>query len=242
MTMNDARALRDILSDQAEAKGLTAADVAKKAGAPEHYVVALFAGEKKSLPALPYMRQYLAKIADVLGLPADAVIGKFKEECAAMHSGSFDTLPGNRFALPSYRKHYSIGIIVMVAIIVIGVIARSGFFGQPSLSVTMPESDTEPFIAASSTITLAGRLSPGDTLLINGEHVAAQGDGSFSTDFELLPELNSIEFIARRFLGRQVVVRRQVYYEPSQPATTTVRIVVPALEDDSVSTTEEGAN
>jgi hypothetical protein len=240
--MTDIRALRDIITDQAEAKGLTSIEIAKKIGAPESYVEALFVGDKKFLPALPYLRQHLIRMSDLLGLPSDMLVNKFKEECAAMQSGSLDKLPGNRFALPSYRKQYTIGIAVMVGIIVIGVIARSGFFGQPSLIVTQPESSDGPFITSSSTVILTGRISPGDTLLVNGEHVSAQGDGSFSSEFQLTPELNTIDFVAQRFLGRQTTIRRQIYFEPKESgATTTVRIVVPITEEKPASSSESAA-
>lgn len=235
----DIRALRDIISDQAEAKGLTPVDIARKIGAPEKYIEALFLGDKKSLPALPYLRQHLIRMSDLLGLPSDSLVEKFKEECSAMHSGPLDTLPKNRFALPSYRKQYIIGIIVMAGIIIVGAIARSGFFGQPSLVVLVPESDGEPLVTSSSTIMLSGRISPGDSLLINGEHVSTQSDGSFSSEFQLKPEINTIDFVAQRFLGRQSAIRRQVYFEPKETgATTTVRIVVPITEEKPASSSE----
>ncbi len=223
--MDDPRKLRDIIADQCEAKELSQVDLAKKSGTPEQYVESLMSGEVRRLPAFPYIRPHLIKIAQVLGLPPELLTVKYKEEFVHMHSGASDKLPGNRFALPSYRRQYGIAAGIIGVFIVIYLVSRSGFFGQPTLSIILPPTDPNPFIVTTSTITLSGRTDPGDNVTINGQHVAVASDGTFSKDYQLLPEINIIEFSAERFLGRQVAATRQVYFDTmaasTTPATTT---------------------
>jgi len=218
--MDDPRKLRDIISDQCASKELSHVELAKKSGTPEHYVEALVTGEIRRLPAFPYIRVHLVKIAQVLGLRPELLTEKYKEEFTAMHSGSADKLPGNRFALPSYRREYLIAAGVLALLIVGYLVSKTGFFGRPSLTITVPPTDPNPFIVTTSTITLSGRTDPGDNLFVNGQHVPVATDGTFSKDYQLLPEINIIEFSAKRFLGRQVTATRQVYFDTTVASTT----------------------
>lgn len=223
----DPRKLRDIIADQAEAKGISVSDLAKRSGAPSQYIDALTSGNTKYLPAFPYIRPHLIKIADALGLPPQTLIEKYRAEFAAMHSGAADRLPGNRFALPTYRRPYLIGIGVLVVILLIYVVTRSGFLGQANLVITNPPEAPSPFITTSAALQITGRTDPGDTLMINGQHVAVASDGTFSKEYQLLPEINIISFSAKRFLGRSVTLTRQVYFDQQPDATSTAPTAVP---------------
>jgi hypothetical protein len=194
-------------------------ELVKKTGIPEQYLDAIVNDIRTRLPALPYIRSYLVKMAELLGLPPTLLLDRYRKEFSEKTSGGADTLPGNRFALPSGRQRFFIGAGVVAAIIVVYIISRSGFFGAPHLAIDMPPPDKETFIVSgSSTIMLAGRVDPGDKLFINGQEVATGEDGIFSKEYQLLPELNIIEFTTKRFLGRELTVRRQVYYE--EPTST----------------------
>jgi len=218
---NDPRKLRDIIADQCEARGLSPFEVAKRAGIAEQYIEALLSGDTTHLPAFPYIRAGLIAFADATGLPREVLIDKYRQEFAAMRSGASDQLPGNRFALPSYRREYVIGGALLACILVGFWISRSGFFGKPTLVIAMPPTEPSPFIVTSSTLLLSGRIDPGDMLTINGQHAPVQGDGSFEKEMQLLPEINVIEFTTKRFLGRQVKEIRQVYLDQQDQATTT---------------------
>jgi transcriptional regulator with XRE-family HTH domain len=247
MPTDDPRKLRDILADQAEAKGLSQAELVKKTGASPSHIEALMNGEIRRLPALPYLRTTLARLAETLGVPPQVLIDKYKSEFVGTHSGPTDQLPGNRFALPSHRRMYVIGAGVAILVIAGYLISRTGFFGRPSLSIATPPADPNPYIVTSSTILLAGRTDPGDSLFVNGQHVAVASDGTFEKEYQLLPEINIIDFSVKRFLGRHVTITRQIYYDTAglpiptstvplsipQPTTTT-----PASSTDGATSTE----
>lgn len=218
---HDPRKLRDIIADQCEARGISPFEVAKRSGIAEQYIEALLSGDTARLPAFPYIRAGLIAFADAIGIPSEVLVNKYRQEFAAMRSGASDQLPGNRFALPSYRREYIIGGALLVCVLLGFWISRSGFFGKPTLVILTPPADPSPFIVTSSTLTLSGRIDPGDMLSINGQHAPVQGDGSFSREMQLLPEINIIEFTTKRFLGRQVKEVRQVYFDQAETATTT---------------------
>ncbi len=230
--MTDPRKLRDIIVDQCEAKGITPVELSRKTGTPENYIEQLISGETDRLPAFPYIRPHLVKIAESLSISPDLLTEKYREEFAAMHSGAGDRLPGNRFSLPSHRREYLVGGGILVLIVFGFFVSRTGFLGQPHLTIIVPPAEPTPFIVSSSTILLSGRTDPGDALLVNGQHVPVATDGSFLKEYQLLPEINIIEFSSKRFLGREIKETRQVYFDQSSTtanllgapsATTTVQ-------------------
>ena len=214
------RRLRESILDQIEAKDLKAQDVVDRTGIPEQYFDAILNDKRAKLPAFPYIRVHLVKVAELLGLNPAEVIADYKAEFTSLVSGSADTLPGNRFALPSPRRKYLIASAVIGLIILGFLFKSSGFFGQPQLVLMMPPIDSrDPFIVETSTIMLSGRVDASDKLYINNQITPVLADGSFSQNYELQPELNPIEFRVSRFLGRDLKVLKNVYY---REATSTV--------------------
>jgi hypothetical protein len=232
------RRLRESILDQIESKDLTAKDVVNATGIPEQYLDAILNDQRNRLPAFPYIRVYLVKVAEVLGLDPNEVILEYKTEFTSLISGSADTLPGNRFALPSSKKKYLI-IGGIVGILLIGFILKNvGFFSQPRLVLIMPPIDSrDPFIVESSTIMLSGKIESGDKLTINNQITPVEFDGTFTMRYDLDPELNHIEFRVSRFLGEDLLVTKKVFYR--EPAEIQKVKIKPSVEStETVSTTE----
>ena len=206
--------------DNIEAKDLSVRDVVERTGMPESYLNAIINDHRDALPAFPYVRIYLIRLAEVLSLTPTEVIEQYKAEFNEKVSGAADMLPGNRFALPSSRRRYLIGGGICAVIILGYVLSNSGFFGKPSLALSMPPQNSgDPYIVNEASIQLVGQIQPGDKLLINGQAAPLTAEGSFTIEYPLSPELNTIEFMVSRFLGRQISVVKHVYY---QEASTTV--------------------
>lgn len=208
------RRLREVILDHIEAKDLKIIDVIEKTGIPEPYLDAILNDKRHKLPAYPYVRIYLVKIAELLGLNQADVIADYRREFGDKISGAADTLPANRFALPSSRKRYLIGGAVLALILLGYVISNSGFFGRPQLLlISPPQGGEEPYVVTSPTIELRGQIDSGDKLIINGQETPVGPGGVFSREYQLNPELNTIEFVVSRFLGKEIKVIRQVYYQ-----------------------------
>lgn len=242
MPIEDNRKLRDIILDQCEAKDIKMEELVKKTNIPEQYLDAIINDVRTRLPAFPYVRVHLTRLAALLGLPPELVLTRYRQEFAEKTSGRADMLPGNRFALPSGRRRYLLGGGAIIAIVLVIIISRSGFFGSPHLTIDMPPVGGDPFITTSSTILLSGRVDAGDKLTINGQPVATGETGIFESQYQLVPEINIIEFTTKRFLGRQFSLIRQVYYEEqiSTPAIRAVtKKVAPPVEEIDVETPAE---
>lgn len=220
--MNDTRTLRDLILDQCDAKGIHLGEVAKKTGLPEQYLDAIINNVRTRLPAFPYVRIHLVRLAELLGLSPEVLLQKYRDEFSEKRSGAADALPGNRFALPSGRRRYLIGAGVAVIILIAYFMSTSGVFGRPHITISMPPAGVDPFITSSSTILLSGSVEAGSSVLINGQAIASDESGQFTYEYHLLPEINIIEFTAKRFLGGQAALTRQVYYE--EPPGTTARV------------------
>lgn len=238
------RRLREVILDQIEAKDLKVKDVIEKTGIPESYLDAVLNDKRDKLPAFPYIRIYLIKIAELLGMNASEVVAEYKREFSDKVSGSRDTLPRNRFALPSSRKRYLIVGGVLALIILTYTLTNSGFFGRPHLLLTMPPQDSEDvYVIETPVIQLAGQIESGDKLLINDQEIPVSSEGVFSLEYPLEPELNTIEFTVSRFLGKEIQVTRHVYYKEPQVAESSSLsplegVVAGETDEEAVSSTE----
>ncbi len=210
------RLLQDIIADQMAVKEVSTERLCSLTGVSETVLSALLSGQREQLPALPYVRSALIKIANVLELDREVLLSAYRNEYANKMSGVLDLLPGNRFALHPATSRKWIFVSIAVILAVIFLIFGQQIFGKPSLRLTVPDPDQNPYIAATSTITLSGKIDAGDKLVINGEDVATDDQGFFTLEYRLNPELNTIEFLVRRFLGKEITVLKQVYLQPTE--------------------------
>ena len=204
--------LKDTLNQNLAAKGLTLEKLQQQTGVAERYLVAFFEGNREELPPLPYVRGYLFKIASALNLDGPELWRNHHHELVVIRSGASDKLPSNRYALKHVNKSWFVAIGLVALIIFYLVSNTSRFLGKPEISIINPAAET--LVTTTNTITLAGTISKNDSLTINGEDVFVDQGGSFTNSYTLEPGLNRIEFTAKRLLGSQVSVVRQIIYQP----------------------------
>jgi len=210
--MTDKRSISDMIRNQMAAKELDAKRVIEATAIPDSYLSALLESQSEKLPPFPYVRNYLVRLADFLGLEKEEVLAAYRREFIEKVSGPADRLPQNRFALPSGRRRWIvvlIGILIVIAAITLGSRALS----TPTFLLIIPDPNQNPYVVAESLITLRGRANPSDTLMINGETVPISEDGTFSKEYQLDPELNTFTFSIKRFLGKEVTITKQVYLQ-----------------------------
>ena len=51
-------------------------------------------------------------------------------------------------------------------------------------------------------------------MTINGNEIFIEDGGKFSKDYNLQPGINEIEIKAKRFLGKEIKVVKEVIYQP----------------------------
>ena len=191
-----------------ESKGMDAGKLADLTDVPQRFIVSLVDGDFKNLPSEPYIRGYLFKVAGVLDADPNFLWRSFRQSSEIHSSGSADLLPANRFSLQriSSKKVW----IVLIVLIVLGFLGFrvDSILGMPTLEITLPETTT------SQTINVTGKVNPGDTLTLNNEVVYPDERGQFEKEVQLETGLNTLEFRAKRFLGRETRIVKQVFYQP----------------------------
>ena len=108
---------------------------------------------------------------------------------------------------PSRMRRMGIGAIVLLVLGVIGyrIVA---LVMPPTLTVTEP---SDQLSTSSRIVTIQGHTEPGAILVINGETLAPDISGAFTTDAILLPGVNTITVEARRRHSRTARVERRIH-------------------------------
>ncbi len=221
MVEGQSKNLKELLNEAIDTRNLDVKKLAELTDVPVHYLSALAEGEMSKLPAAPYVRGYLVKIAEILKIDGEALLRAYKQEISlwpVKTSGPQDKLPTNRFAFKVFGKKsiFIGGVVLIIAIILLlwRFDGFFGFFGTPQIDITNPE--TESLIVNADSIKLSGKVNPSDKLTINNEEILPQLDGQFEKDFSLQVGVNTIEFKVKRFLGKETNVVKQVIYQPQE--------------------------
>jgi len=205
--------LQSILKEQMHEQGLSASKLGQRTDIAERYISAFLEGDTSRLPASPYVRGYLLKIAEVLELDKNELWERYQKEVAVIKSsGSQDVMPGNRFELKKISKPWTITIAVVILFTVFGALNFNQLVGKPRLDIITPKPET--LITSSSRIELRGVIHTEGNLFISGEEISIAPNGDFIYLYSLEPGLNVIEFRAKKLLGRETIILKQVIYQP----------------------------
>jgi len=218
-------ALRDLMAD----KNLSAQKLSDLTDVPTRFVDAIIKGDFNKLPAKPYIRGYLFKIANSLDVENDDLWRAYRFSTETASSGESDMLPGNRFALKKISPSKVIGLIVALLVIIFFIVRFDRIVGSPDIRVVTPE------IVSEEITTISGDMDPDDRLTINGELIYVTDDGSFSKDVRLEAGINTFQIVATRKLGRQTEITRQIIYEPKEEPEE----IVPVEEVENTNNIEE---
>jgi cytoskeletal protein RodZ len=203
--------LGQLLVGLLEKKNGSIEQLADSTNIPRQYLEALLDDRNDDLPALPYVRGYLAKIAVALG-EDPAVLQIAYREMELKRSGPKDILPANRFALDKNRSLWWKVLAAGVGIFLISLWLYN-FLGIPKLDINLPET---PTVSETDLFTIQGAAGPKETVYINNEQIYVTSDGFFSKEVLLDPGFNTFEIKAKKFLGRETKITRQIIYEQSE--------------------------
>lgn len=203
------KTLSELIEELMTTRGINIDKLAELTNIPKRYLIALSGNDAKSLPAEPYVRGYLNKIADVTGVEPTGLYTAYKK-LGLKTSGKEDFLPLNRFAIQRPANKLivlaTIGLLVIVAVSV----KAKDVLGIPSIEINLPET---ALIVEAPTAIIEGRIDPKDSLELNGEAIYPDSTGTFSEEVSLEQGINTFEFKIKRFLGRETKIERQIIYE-----------------------------
>ncbi len=204
--------LKDILREEMQAKGYTPARMRRETGIAERYIFAFMEGDRKRLPATPYVRGYIMVIARLFNLNGADLWKLYEgEDDYLKTSGATDILPGNRYALKKISRGWIMAAVAVLLFAVYAVMNFNRFLGVPMLLIEFPNDETT--VSFENAIFLRGQIDPRDILSVGGEAVSVDREGNFVQEYPLEPGLNTIEFSVKKFLGREKRVIRTVIYE-----------------------------
>lgn len=210
---NNPKNIGELLSEIMETRGLSVDRLAELTNINKRYINGLLSNDLKSLPAGPYVRGYLLKIAEVMETDAEPLQMAYRE-FELRTSGRYDKLPDNRFAIPRSKRGLAATVVVVSTLVILIALRWNSLMGIPVIEVNIPEKigERDYLETRDSSFIIEGRVNQKDSLFINNEPIPVDYDGAFSKDIILNEGLNTLEIRAKRFLGRETAVIRKLFY------------------------------
>jgi transcriptional regulator with XRE-family HTH domain len=210
-------------AEKIKERGVSLKKLSEITGIAPAHIENLLRGDYESMPSAPYFHGYLTHLGAVLDFDGEEWWAKLKKEGVIKNSGELDTMPRNRFikqSPPKYLWAIAAGVIVLIYL----AFQAPRIFGKPTLTVISP--DANPYIATSTTMTLAGTVSGADSLYLVGadgeqEQIIIAADGSWQKGVLLGIGPNAFEIAAKKFLGGETTVTEQIFYQSAGGSTST---------------------
>ncbi|MEK9185997.1 MAG: helix-turn-helix domain-containing protein, partial [Patescibacteria group bacterium] len=194
----------EILKEQMGIKGFSIIRLQQTTGIPERFLIGLVETDLKNLPAKPYVRGYLLKVALALDINGEEFWKKYNTELEVHSSGLKDRLPTNRFAIKNIKKKWVVIGLTSAILLTYGVLNLNRIVGSPMLAIYSPSEEIT--ITATALYSLSGKINPEDTLKINEEGVLVDTNGEFNRFYNLHAGINTFEISTKRLLGRETKV------------------------------------
>lgn len=201
---------RLFLNEKMRERGLTPKKLAEASGIPPKHLQSLVEGDFERLPPAPYVRGYLFNLGSILEFDPQPWWEHFQKEELISGPGRRDALPKNRFAPRSLKKYAWTISLALLVLLYVGIRLES-IFGKPRVLIHSPNASIT--VTNESRLVLAGTIENGDELFVNGELTAIDEGGNWQKVFLLEPGLNTVEIKAKKFLGRELRLIRQIVYE-----------------------------
>ncbi len=202
----------EFLTEAMSSRGFNIQKLSEITDIPEKYIIDLIDEDFSKLPPVPYVCGYLIKMAEVLGIDGRQLLELFKEGDVVKRE-NIDNLPYNRFAIKPFNKKKVVIGIILFFVIIYFIWRADDLIGVPEIKIIYPAAGT--LIVNESIIKLEGEIkNQFDKLIINGNEIFIEDSGKFSKDYNLQPGINKIEIKAKRFLGKEIKVVREVIYQP----------------------------
>ncbi|MDP2598754.1 MAG: helix-turn-helix domain-containing protein [Candidatus Liptonbacteria bacterium] len=193
-------------------RGLAPRKLSELSGISIKHIEGLACGNFAKLPSAPYVRGYLLRLGEILRFDPEPWWIKLKASGFLKDSGPRDLPPKNRFLRRNLSRIVWTAGAALVLVTYITV-QFGHISGAPKISMTFPQESQVR--TDQGTINLAGRLTNGTELSVNGEPVKLEADGSWTKSMLLSPGMNTAMITAKKFLGRETNIVKEIIYEPT---------------------------
>jgi hypothetical protein len=223
--------LGEALRDLMKSKGVGPQKLSSITDVPKRFLDAILQGDMDKLPPRPYIRGYLFKISNALGVDNDALWQIYMSSAETLSSGENDRLPVNRFAIKKLSPRMVVFILFGLLVVTFVGMNINRIIGKPMISVNVPETTDQQVLRVD------GLIDPRDRLTLNGELIYTDEEGNFTKDVQMeLGDANTLIFKVKRYLGRETTLIKRVVYQTTTNQTPTEQ----AITDQT--TTEQNAN
>ncbi len=205
----------NFLNERMRERGLNMKRLSEVSGVSIKHLEAIFSGDENRMPSYPYLKGYLLKLGEILDFNSDEAWEHMKKFSESKSAGKTDELPKNRFSKKSDGKYFIMGAVILI-LFVYGIFRFYNISGTPLITISYPQ-ENMVVVGDENSISLAGDVSNTSELIINGEQIQIQPNGSWQKAISLQQGINTVEITAKKFLGRETKVIRQIIYHPASP-------------------------
>lgn len=224
-----------LINEGLKRKGITLQKLADVSGIAIKHLEHMAGGNLEKMPPAPYLRSYLAVIGEVLDFDGQALWDRIRVDELAVDETQNDRFPQRLSNFSSKKKLLWLGVVALIIGIYL-LFRLPEIVGQPSLDIGFP---SEPVSTVSVTpVTIIGSIKNGDEFSVNGERVPLEQNGVWQKSIDLQEGMNTIELKAKKFLGREIRVLRQVIYTPG---TTPIIEEAPSSTKDTATSTKKAS-
>lgn len=204
-----------ILKKAREKKALDLSQIEKRLKIRKKYLEALEEENWKVIPGEVYLKGFLQKYAQFLGLDAQKILELYKKERAIQRQIEEEKKP----SLPQPLKSPKIVITPRLLFVFLGMVVFltilsyifyqfSSLIKPPFIEIYNPSQDTE---TNQEIVYLEGKTQKGADLFINNQLITINEDGSFKTLVFLQNGMNVLKILARNEMGKETVVERRIF-------------------------------
>ncbi len=214
--------LANFLNERMRERGLAPKRLSELTGISVKHLEALREGRVEQLPPPPYLRGYVLKLSQILEFDGDTLWNDLKKIRPIKDSMPTDELPKNRFRKEPIKKYIIPGALAVILIFYFG-FRFSEIFGEPVLTVSYPSESVT--VVSQNSVSVIGKITNGDTLKVNSETISPKQNGDWEKTISLQPGMNTVEITAKRFLGRETKIIRQIIYESPKISSSSIPIL-----------------
>lgn len=214
MTYSD---FANFLNQRMRERGVPPKRISDISGISMKHIEALRHGDIERLPSAPYVRGYFTKLGSALDFDGAEWWERMKDESGPEELGPANEMPKNRFARKPIRKFVIAGIVGFLLLSYLSFRSYE-IIGKPIIEIASPHDQMS--VVDANWISLKGTVKNADSFEINGEQIELGQNGVWEKTITLEPGINTIEFDAQKFLGRETKVIRQVVYQVPTSATS----------------------
>lgn len=197
-------------------KGISLQDLYKEINVQVRHLESIENGHYSDLPGDIYVKAWIKKYAEFLGIDSQDLIVDYKIEKAISDKISGQQKSGISFGLKKNMWVASkIGRYILIAIVVLSLLGYlaleiKNIISPPAISIFFPESN---YKTIENSVEIKGKTEPEVILSINNEAVLLEDDGAFNEKINLVTGLNNFQISVKKKHSRSKTIELIIFRE-----------------------------